>query len=474
MLYKSKSQPLAFSSGRPLMIGASLAYAAAFHWAYVSWAVPIFAGTGLTYTPPAVEVLLALYILVVLPSFWLPVDLRRPTQFVYLVLYVAVYVPSVFVPTFVGLQHAHDTLAMSLALAAGLAIIGSSHKIPTLRIGQSAIERGLFWSLLYGVVLAVDAWLVVAFGAGSLHFVGFEDVYAVRSAAAHVLENAGVLGYVMLWSSGALNPYLMASGVFEHNKFRIFLGAAGQALIYAAAGHKAALMSILFIPVLAACFQRRPRRLLLKFVLGAVVLLLVLTVILQLYPSNVGLRWTGVVVIYRTLSLPGLLTAQYHDFFTRSPHTWFSQYTPFRSLLSYPYDRELGYELGQYYYGRDDVEANAHFWAADGIANAGTGGIFIASLLCAFAFWVVDSFLVKYGAAFGAATLTFWALAISNVSLLTSISSQGLGILILLFYFGPLPLARPAKVRRPRRGPQSAGIDSLQQWPQIGVTPCAK
>ena len=464
MLYKGKTQPLGFSAWRPVIIGGALAYAAAFHWAYVSWAVPIYAGTGLTYSPPAVEVLLALYILAVLPSFWLPIDLQRPTQFVYLILYLTVYVPSVFVPTFVGLQDPHDTLAMSVALCAGLAIVGSSHKVPTLRIGQSALERGLFWTLLYGVVLAVDVWIVVAFG-GSLHFVGFEDVYAVRSAATHLLEGAGALGYVMFWSSGALNPYLIASGVFEDNKPRIFLGAAGQALIYAAAAHKAALVSILFIPVLAACFRRKPRQLLLKFVLGAVVLLLVLTLALQLYPSSVVLRWTGIVVIYRTLELPGLLTAQYQDFFSRSPHTWFSQYTPFQGLLSYPYGREIGYELGKYYNGREDVQSNAHFWASDGIASAGIGGIFIASVLCGFTFWIVDSLLVKYGTAFGAATLTFWALAISNVSLLTSVSSQGLGILILLFYFGPLPLARPAKVRRRRTSPftgiASAGGNSL-------------
>ena len=473
MLSKSKSQPLGFSAGRPVMIGAALAYAAAFHWAYVSWAVPIFAGTGLTYTPPAAAVSLALYILVILPTFWLPVSLLRPTQFVYLILYLAVYVPSVFVPTFVDLQHTHDTLAMSLALCAGLAIIGSSYRFPTMRIAQSAIDRGLFWSLLYGVVLAVDVWIVVAFGS-SLHFVGFEDVYTVRSAATHLLEGAGVLGYAMLWTSGALNPYLIASGVFENNKFRIFLGIAGQALIYAAAAHKAALVSILFIPVLAACFRRRPRRLLLKFVIGAVILLLVLTVALQLYPSNVGVRWTGIVVIYRTLSLPGLLTAQYQDFFSRSPHTWFSQYTPFRNLLSYPYERELGHELGKYYYGHEDVQSNAHFWASDGIASGGIGGILIASVLCGFAFWVVDSFLVKYSPAFGAATLTFWALAISNVSLLTSVSSQGLGILILLFYFGPPPLARPAKVRRLRKRSQFAGMVSLQQRPQIGAAQCAE
>jgi hypothetical protein len=474
MAYKSNSQPLRFSAWRPAMIMGCLSYAAAFHWAYVSWAVPIYAGTGLTYTPPALEVLLALYFLAVLPSFWLPLDLLRPTQFVYLIVYVAVYVPSIFVPTFVGLQQVHDTLAMSLVLCAGLAIVGSSYKFPTLRIGQSAIERRLFWILLYGVVLAVDVWIVVAFR-GSLHFVGFEDVYTVRGAAAHLLESAGVLGYAMLWSSGALNPYLIASGVFENNKFRIGLGAAGQALIYAAAAHKAALVSILFIPVLAAFFQRKPRRLLLKFVLGAVVLLLVLTIGLQLNPSNVEIRWTGIVVVYRTLALPGLLTAQYQDFFSRSPHTWFSQYTPFKDLLSYPYGREIGYELGRYYYGQEDVQSNAHFWASDGIASAGIGGIFIASALCGFAFWVVDSLLFKYGTAFGAATLSFWALAISNTSVLTSISSQGLGMLILLYYFGPPPLTRPAKLRRSRKRSQFAGMVSLQNpRPQIGAAACAE
>ena len=436
-----------FPLSRCALIGGALAYAAVFHWAYIGWVVPVYASEGADYLPPSQTVLLILYILAVLPTTWIPLEISRPTQFVYLVIYITVYVPSVFVPTFIGYQSIADTLFLSLTLCIGFGIIGTTYRLPTLRFRHSWISADVFWSLLYGSVLALDAWVFVTFR-GSLQLVSFEDVYSVRHSATQVLQTSGLLSYGMCWLSGALNPYLMASGVFEKKKGRIFLGIGGQVLIYAAAAHKAALLSILFVPVFAVWFRKGPRRFPIKLIALVVVLIVALTFSMQIVPSSQVVHWAGVVVLFRTFALPGILTAQYQDFFTRSPHTWFSQYTPFQTLLQSPYTHEVSYEVGEYYTGDQDVQANAHFWASDGIASVGLAGILFVSVLCGLVFWVVDNALTRGGTRFGAAALTFWALAISNVSLLTSISSMGLGVLIVLFYVGPPPIPPGQKRRR--------------------------
>ncbi len=461
MPHKNQSQASSFPLSRCALIGGALAYTAAFHWAYASWVAPVYAFAGANYLPPSQTVLLILYILAVLPSIWIPLEIRRPTQFVYVVIYITVYVPSVLVPTFIAYQTVDDTLLLSFTLCMGYGLIGATYRFPTVRLRHSAISADVFWSLVYGLVLTFDAWIFITFR-GSLQFVSFEDVYSVRHSATEVLQSAGLLSYAMCWLSGALNPYLMVSGIFERKKTRILLGVAGQILIYAAAAHKAALVSILFVPAFAVWFRGGPRRFPLKLVALVLVIVLAIAFGMQIFPSSQAVHWTGVVVLFRTFALPGMLTAQYQDFFSRNPRTWFSQYAPLQTLLQSPYTHEVSYEVGEYYTGDQDVQSNAHFWASDGIASTGVGGILIASVLCGLVFWVTDNTLTKCSEGFGAAALTFWALAISNASLLTSISSLGLGILILLFYFGP-PITQAHNRCRslrwtPQRQPQSIEI----------------
>jgi hypothetical protein len=422
--------------GRTVMILASMGYVASFHLAYVGWIAPYFSDVGLPYAPPGPMALVLLYVLALLPSSWVPIELERPTQFVYLILYLAVYVPSIFVPTFVALQPMGETLIIAVVLCVGMGLIGSSYKLTLLKFRPSRIEPGVFWTAVIGFTLALDIWVIIKFGS-SLRFVSFEDVYSVRHSSSGILSQAGFLSYAIFWLSGALNPYLIASGFFEKKTYRMLLGIGGQVLIYAAAAHKAALLSIVFIPAFALFLRRNPRRVGIKVAVVGVAVLLVLTFLLQLYPQNDQIKWVGFVVLFRALAMPGLSTAEYQDFFSRNPHTWFTQYRPFIHTFGYPYSRELGLEIGKYYSKMEDTQANAHFWASDGIASAGVVGILMASVLCGLVFWVVDTIFAKYPTAFGAATLSFWALAISNVSLLTSISSNGLGILIVLIYFGP-------------------------------------
>ena len=65
--------------------------------------------------------------LAVLPSLWLPVHMRRPSDVVQLFLYYAVHVTSCMLLPLVSMSPLLDQLLFALAITAGLAEIGRAH-----------------------------------------------------------------------------------------------------------------------------------------------------------------------------------------------------------------------------------------------------------------------------------------------------------------------------------------------------------
>jgi hypothetical protein len=84
----------------------------------------------------------------------------------------------------------------------------------------------------------------------------------------------------------------------------------------------------------------------------------------------------------RTLSIGGLLNVMYFNFFSSHPYTYFSHVNIINFFTGiYPYgNKGLGQVVGSYFLS-DDLNANANFWATDGIASLGVVGILLISIL---------------------------------------------------------------------------------------------
>jgi hypothetical protein len=80
---------------------------------------------------------------------------------------------------------------------------------------------------------------------------------------------------------------------------------------------------------------------------------------------------------------------------------------------------------------------NAHFFATDGIAGFGLGGIPMIGILCALVFWVLDSCSRNYSLGFSVSALTLTTFSLTNVSLFTTLLGNGLVAWILLFIIMP-------------------------------------
>lgn len=422
---------------RLLLLAGILAYVASFQWMYVSYLYPFWGYFGFDYNPPATSYLALAWLLSVIPGLWMPLQLRRPSQFAYWVLYIAVFIPSMFVPLFAGLNPPNEILGLMMALFAGFAVVGSSYLLPLFPFRFSNIPRAWFWKGFLGLAAVLTLWMAVVFRHHA-QLVSFQDIYDVRNAANDVAEGSRV-NYAFMLLTGAINPFLMGYGLFC-KKAQLFLaGAAGQLLVYAIGGTKGSILSIFFIGAFALLFKSGRTAFASKMVFSALSLLglACLSYVGSGYDPGPLLTIALFVVLMRTLSTGGLLTAQYFDFFQHNPLTHFSHVKGVNWILTYPYQYPLGEEIGLAYAGTTDLDASAHFWATDGLGGLGLPGILLMSIVCALVFWVLDSASQRHDPRLAALVCAYAAYNIANISLFTSLLSGGLALLMVLLYLMP-------------------------------------
>lgn len=435
------------SRSRVLVVTGILAYVACFQWMYVNYLYPFWDYFGFDYNPPDPRYLVLAWLLSVIPSLWMPLELRRPSQLAYWVLYIAVFLPSMFVPLYAGINAPKEISVLMLVLFAGLALAGSSYLVPLLPLCPPKVPFGTFWKGLAVLAVALGLWMSVVFR-HHLRLVSFEDVYEVRDVASD-LAQGGQVNYAFMLLTGAVNPFLMGYGLFSKRLWLFLVGAAGQLLVYSVGGTKGSILSILFISAFGLLF--RPGRLAFgpKMTLSSLALLSVACLSYVASGYEPGPLHTIIlfVVLMRSLSTAGLLTAQYYDFFQHNPLTYYSHIKGVNWVLAYPYQYPIGQEIGLAYAGTADLDASAHFWATDGLGGLGLTGILLMSLLCAIVFWLLDSASQRHDPRLAALVTTYAAYNIANISMFTSLLSGGLALLIFLLYLMPPEKGVPLGIR---------------------------
>ena len=420
-----------------MLVACILGYVACFQWMYVHYLFPTWDYFGFDYNPPSTGYLILSWTLAVAPSMWMPLRLTRPSQLAYWVLYIAVIIPSMFVPLLAGLTTRSEIGLLMITLFAGFAISGASYLVPLHQFRTSKISRGLFWKGfgLLGVTLAL--WMMVAFR-HNIHIVSFLDVYDLRDASADIAEGSQV-NYAFMLLTGAINPFLMGYGLYHMRRPMFLAGAAGQLLVYSVGGTKGSILSIVFISAFYILLKIRKLSFGVTIALGALSLIALSCLSYYLAGYNPSTIHSIIlfVILMRTLSINGLVTAQYFDFFQKNPFTYFSHVKGVGWILAYPYKYAIGQEIGQAYSGTTGLNATAHFWATDGIGGLGLPGVLLMSVFCALVFWLLDSVAKRHDPRLVGLIISYGSYNIANISMFTSLLSGGLMLLIFLLYLLP-------------------------------------
>jgi hypothetical protein len=436
-------------SQRLLLVSGISAYVALFQWMYENYLYPTWDYFGFHYELPPLPFLVLAWVLSVTPSLRMPMRLTRPSQLAYWVLYITVFIPSMFVPLYAGLDTPGEISLLMVTFYAGFALMGGCYRVPLLRLDLARISQRTFWKGFGLTAGALAIWMIVVFR-GHMQFLSFNNIYDLRDIQNDVSEGK-LVNYAFMLLTGACNPFLMACGLFYRRRWLFVAGVLGQLLVYSVGGTKGSILSIAFICGFYALFRIGRYPFALKLVFGTLALVggLCWSYALAGYdPEPMQMHWVALfVVLMRTFSSNGLMTAWYYNFFQSNPHTFYSHVRGVNWFVHYPYERSPALEIGSVYMGGNDADPTAHFWAIDGIGALGLPGVVLISAFCALVFWALDSAAQRHDPRLAALVICYAAYNIANISIFTSLYSGGLAILILALYLMPAETA--ARLRKP-------------------------
>jgi hypothetical protein len=265
-----------------------------------------------------------------------------------------------------------------------------------------------------------------------LSFSDLYDVYGQRALSSDVASGS-LVGYATGILSGCMNPFLISIGLFGKRRTLIVLGLLGQIFIYSTFASKAVLISGFLIPVLYVLVFRS--RSIDAWKLGSIacisiIIPLLLLALVEDIDSSAFVENVVALVFMRTYGMVGALTGIYHDFFSNNPITYFSHVNAVRLFIDYPYPTSIGETIGASM--GLDMNANANFFATDGLESAGLPGVVVTGLFVGLILNLADKVIVPANVRLLCVASVPVAISLANSSMFTTLLTGGWIALIAL------------------------------------------
>ncbi|MFL9924596.1 hypothetical protein PQR62_09990 [Herbaspirillum lusitanum] len=329
--------------------------------------------------------LLYCFVLAMIPVVLFPMALRRLSLFVIWFVYYFIYVPALLYPVMQGYRE--DMLLLATALCVSMLLLFVCSGVSTARI-EIRLPRRWFSRLFILTYIVSVAYVFYVFR-DALSLADITDVYGQRALADIAAEGTQV-GYVTGIMSGALNPFLIGVGLIHRRYALLVLGVLGQIFIYATFALKSVLLSIGVIPMMYFLVFRKKRPSAAGVSLFCIVMMIAPLILgIFLTEDDSVLYENFVALVYmRIFGMVGALTGAYYDFFSQSTVTLYSHINILGKLFGYPYSMQIGQVIGQFM--GLDMNANANFFATDGLAAAGLLGVILIGAIVGLCLRVFD------------------------------------------------------------------------------------
>ena len=291
--------------------------------------------------------------------------------------------------------------------------------------GVVAIPLGIF-NYVPACILGFAALTLVIASRNGFHFGGLSEMSKYRTEFVHPLLVRYAIGNI----SGALVPFAFAC-LFEKRRWLALLALFSvAAMYYPVTMTKVSLFLpfyLVFIAVLSTMFEAR---------ISAVLSLLI--------PLSVGLfefsflRDVSTTAFglfnFRLLAIPSTSLEHYNAFFANHPLTHFCQILIVKSFVACPYADQLGVVLADAY---NLGNMNASLFATEGVASVGLAFAPLSALVCGLVVAVGNGASARLPDRFVLISASVIPHLLLNVPLSTTLLSNGLGLLILLWYVTP-------------------------------------
>jgi hypothetical protein len=284
---------------------------------------------------------------------------------------------------------------------------------------------------IFLILTIVSVLYVLYIYRGNLAFVSIRSVYEHRFAN-KIIGTDIISRYLMSWLSTFFIPVCLIYGIVNKKRSYFIAGTIACIVIYMATAAKGTLLLPVFLTGLYFLFSRFD----INQIYSSLALLLSLSMIalLLLFPQPGSLVfYISSLFMWRIVGCGGHLNLWYYDYFSNHPLTHYSHIGPINFFTkSYPYGNlDLGQVVGRFYWS-EDMNANANFWATDGIAAYGLTGVVIVSIVLLFVMVLLNTITKKFDRKFILLLFIPFLSTLLNTSLFSTMWSGG-GIFIIIF-----------------------------------------
>lgn len=409
----------------------ALVFLGSYHAIYALYLNPIFEYFHYYYHDRSAWLYLMTYGLALFPLLLKKKELT-PASVGAAIIYVMCFAPGILTMLFMWNQSLQSLLASMVLISLGMACLFAACGRVKLPAARAVVQSDshyvhpkirtavLVLTLVSGLVVLIDNW-------SHMRFVGFDDVYELRSEA-NVASSNALAGYLTLWLSLCFIPYYVVVGLMERSRSAFLLSVLLSLLVYMSSGAK----STLLMPVTIWAFHWLVRSG--KDFLSQLLKMFSVLLLLMLLLDIPELELVKSLVIMRTLSTGGWTLTTYYEYFSQNGYTYFSHIGFVNAITGwYQYDQySLGQLIGLEYIKSAEANFNANFWASDGYAAMGIVGLIPATLGVVICLRLVNYFGRRHDPLFvGFWFAGFWV-ALLNSPVSTSLLSGG-GLVIMLF-----------------------------------------
>jgi hypothetical protein len=277
-------------------------------------------------------------------------------------------------------------------------------------------------------ILCFAAIVLLACAWSGFHFIGLDGMAQYRNELAQGHSRA--VEYAIGNLNGALTPFAFACFLVRKRWLMLAALCVVSLLYYPATLTKVSLFVapfLIFMAVLSKLFEAR----------ACVIISLLVPLIIGL-SALAGLDWDRRIIFsllnIRLLAIPSISLEHYFAFFSDHPLTGFCQISLLKPFVACPYSEQLGTVLAdQYHLGN----MNASLFATEGVASVGPVFAPLSALACVLVIALGNKVSAGLPPRFVLISAAIIPHILLNVSLSTTLLSNGLGLLMLLWFLTP-------------------------------------
>lgn len=409
----------------------AIIFSVVFYISYIYFLNLYFEYANFPLYPASTGTLITSFIIAALPSL-LYNGFKAISSFIAVFIYIFLYMPTI-VCVAIALNIGFETkLLIQSVFLVSICMFLYADKVVLYKTSRSFKRFISFRTILIIMILFTLVPLYVY--RSNLRFVSFDEVYTQRFANMDLGTDV-FTSYLTSWLGSLIIPLCLLYGIISKKYIYFILGTASCVILYMATASKGTILMPFILLGLYYLFKR--------FGLNNIYpsLLIALSVFigaLLIFTSGTEspIFIVTSILIWRVVGTGGQLNFIYYDFFTSHPNIYYSHIGPVNAITkSYPYgDLAISRVIGQYYW-TEDMNANANFWATDGIASFGLAGVLIVSVVFFFLLVLLNTITRNYNKMFLVLLFIPFLGTLLNTSLFQSMWSGGGFFIMLLLFF---------------------------------------